>query len=268
MKPITGYRRYGLLLPMLLVTACKKVINVDLRNATPQIVIEGNVTDEPGIYTVYVSKTVGFSADNIFPPVTDAVVTISDSVAHFTEQLREADSGVYITDQIIGLPNHTYYLNVYEGNKVYSATSTMPVRVFLDSISFAENVGFNNKEEINAIANFQDPAGITNYYWFTEVINNRQIPDIFVFEDRLSDGRYIEYPLYNDSSYLNPGDTLLLTMNCVDENTYNYFNTLINVTGGNNFQAVTPANPVTNLSNGALGYFSAHTTQRASIVVY
>jgi Domain of unknown function (DUF4249) len=268
MTQITSYGRYGLLLSVLLVTACKKVINVDLKNATPQIVIEGNVTDAPGVYVVFISKTVDVAADNIFPPVSDAAVTITDSTAHITEQLRQTDSGVYITDQIIGLPNHTYYLNVYEGNTVYSANSTMPERVPLDSITFAENIGFNNKEEINAIANFQDPAGVANYYWFTESVNSRLIPDVFVFEDRLSDGRYIEYPLYNDSAYLHQGDTLQLTMNCVDENTYNYFNTLINVTGGNNFQAVTPANPMTNLSNGALGYFSAHTTQQASIVVY
>lgn len=260
--------RICLLLPVLLVTSCKKTINVDLRNASPQIVIEGNITDAPGVYAVIITKTVDFSADNTYPPVTDAQVTITDSTSHVTDLLTQVDSGVYVTSQIMGFSNHTYYLNVYEGNKVYSANSTMPVRVPLDSISFAENIGFNNKEEINAIVNFQDPAGITNYYWFTEGVNSRLIPNIFVFEDRLSDGRYVEFPLYNDSSYLNPGDTLQLTMNCVDENTYNYFNTLINVTGGNNFQAVTPANPVTNLSNGALGYFSAHTTQRASIMVY
>ena len=260
--------RICLLVLVLLVTSCKKVIDVDLKNATPQIVIEGNVTDAPGAYLVFISKTVDFSADNTYPPVTDAFVTLSDSTAHITDTLTQALPGVYATNQIMGFPKHTYYLSVSEGNKVYTGNSTMPFPVTIDSISFAQNVGFNNKEEINAIANFQDPAGIVNYYWFTEAVNSRQIPNIFVFEDRLSDGRYIEYPLYNDSSYLNPGDTLQLTMNCVDENTYNYFNTLINVTGGNNFQAVTPANPVTNLSNGALGYFSAHTTQRTSIVVY
>jgi hypothetical protein len=260
--------RVCLLLPALLLTSCKKTIDIALRNATPQIVIEGNVTDAPGFYTVLVSKTVDVAADNSYPPVTDAFVTISDSTAHITDTLTQSFPGIYATSRLIGSPNHTYYLNVSEGNKVYLANSTMPRPVTIDSISFAENIGFNNKEEINAIANFKDPAGITNYYWFTEEVNSRQIPNIFVFEDRLSDGRYIEYPLYNDSSYLNPGDTLQLTMNCVDENTYNYFNTLINVTGGNNFQAVTPANPVTNLSNGALGYFSAHTTQRTSIIVY
>jgi hypothetical protein len=260
--------RICLLVLVLLVTSCKKVIDVDLKNTTPQIVIEGNVTDAPGVYTVLISKTVDFSADNTYPPVTDAFATISDSTAHITDTLVQVFPGVYASSQIMGFPNHTYYLSVSEGNKVYTANSTMPFPVSIDSISFAQNVGFNNKEEINAIANFQDPAGITNYYWFTEGVNSRVIPNIFVFEDRLSDGRYIEYPLYNDSSYLNPGDTLHLTMNCVDENTYNYFNTLVNVTGGNNFQAVTPANPATNVSNGALGYFSAHTTQRTSIVVY
>jgi Domain of unknown function (DUF4249) len=268
MKRFTGYRWCVLLLPMLLVMACKKVVNVDLRDAKPQIVIEGNVTDAPGVYAVFITKSVGFSADNIFPPVTDAVVTITDSTAHVTDILRQADSGIYITEHIMGFSNHTYYLNVYEGNQVYAAHSTMPFKVPLDSISFAENIGFNNKEEINAIANFQDPPGLGNYYQIQETVNGRLIPDIFVFEDRLSDGRYVEFPLYNDSSYLNTGDTLLLTMNCVDEDTYNYFNTLINVTGGNNFQAVTPANPVTNLSNGALGYFSAHTTQQVSMLVY
>ncbi len=268
MKKITGYGRCGWLLSMLLVAACKKVIDVDLRNSTPQIVIEGNITDAPGFYTVFISKTVDFSANNNYPPVTDAVVTITDTVAHITDQLYEAVPGVYVTSQIEGFPNHTYYLNVAEGNTVYSAHSTMPDRVPLDSITFAENIGFNNKEEINAVADFQDPAGITNYYSFTETVNSRVIPNIFVFEDRLSDGRYIENPLFNDSAYLNPGDTLQVTMNCVDEQTYNYFNTLINVTGGNNFQAATPANPVTNLTNGALGYFSAHTTQATSILVY
>jgi hypothetical protein len=42
----------------------------------------------------------------------------------------------------------------------------------------------------------------------------------------------------------------------------------MNVAAGNNFQTATPANPITNLSNGALGYFSAHTVQTVNINVY
>jgi hypothetical protein len=116
--------------------------------------------------------------------------------------------------------------------------------------------------------NFQDPVGLGNYYQFTEQVNGRNIPNVFVFEDRLSDGRYIVQPLFNDSAYLQKNDTLVLTMNSVDQNIYNYFFTLANVTGNNNFQTATPANPNTNITGGALGYFSAHTTQKERIVVY
>ena len=259
---------YGFLLTALLASACKKVIDVDLKNVAPQIVIEGNITDAGGAYEVKISKTVDFSADNVFPPVTNAVVTITDSTMNRSEQLQEADSGLYLTNTIIGVPHHTYGLVVDVDGQRYTASSTMPSRVPLDSITFAENVNFNNQLEINAVVNFRDPVGLGNYYMFTEYDNDKLIPDIFVFEDRLSDGRYIQDPLFNDSSYLQKGDTLVLTMDCIDQNIYNYFYTLMNVTGNSNFQSVTPANPVGNLSNGALGYFSAHTTQRAAITVY
>ena len=260
--------KYLLLLTTMLAAACKKVVNVDLRNTTPQIVIEGEVTDAPGDYTVTISKTVDFTASNTYPPVSGATVFISDSNSLYTNQLREVDSGVYMTTDLVGVPKHTYQLKVIIGNQVYTASSTMPVRVPLDSITFAQNIGFNGQQEINAVVNFQDPAGTPNYYQFIEVDNDRLIPDIFVFEDRLSDGRYIEEPLFNDSSYLQRRDNLVLIMNCIDQNIYNYFFTLANISANNNGQSVTPSNPVSNITNGALGYFSAHTTQRGTLQVY
>ena len=182
--------------------------------------------------------------------------------------MQESDPGVYLTHHVVGIHRHTYNLLVIVAGKQYAASSTMPVPVPLDSVTFAENIGLDNKTDVNAVVNFLDPPGVTNYYQFTEVVNSKPIPDIFVFEDRLSDGRYIEYPLYNDSSYLQKGDTLLLTMNGIDQNIYNYYFTLSNVTGNNSFQSTTPANPVTNISNGALGYFSAHTTTAQRVLVY
>jgi hypothetical protein len=250
--------------------ACKKVISVDLNNAAPQLVIEGEVANVRGPFPVRISKSVPFSASNVYPPVTNADVYITDSTNGIVDHLSQAnsDSGVYLARGTVGVAGHTYVLSVTVDGKQYRAVSTMPKAVFLDSVTFALNFDFNNKQEINAVVNFQDPRGLGNYYQFTEKVNGRNIPNVFVFEDRLSDGRYIEQPLFNDSAYLQKNDTLLLTMNCVDKNIYNYFFTLANVTGNNNFQTATPANPSTNITGGALGYFSAHTTQKAEIVVY
>lgn len=248
--------------------ACKKVVQVNLNTTAPQIVIEGEITNVPGPYIVRISKTVNFSADNKYPPVSGATVTITDSTVGHTETLRETDSGTYVTNFLNGIPKHSYFLSVIAEGKRYTAYSTMPATVHLDSVTFSANVGFNNKTQINAIVNFQDPPGLGNYYQFIETLNGKLVPNIFVFEDRLSDGKYIRQPLFNDSSYLQSGDTLGLKMYCVDKNIYNYFFTLIQVTGNNNFQTATPANPNTNISGGALGYFSAHTENEREAVIF
>jgi hypothetical protein len=249
--------------------ACKKVVQVDLHDTSSRIVIEGEVTNQPGTYQVRISRTVNYSDDNNFPPVQGAAVTIMDSINGHSYTLSESSPGIYTTNQFEGIPKHTYLLTVNAEGQQYTASSTMPGTVHFDSVSFAVNTDFNGKKEINAVVNFQDPPGLGNYYQFIEYVNGRLIPNIFVFEDRLSDGRYIEQALYNDSAYLQKADTLLVKMYCVDKRIYDYFFTLAQIVGNNNgFQSASPANPNTNLTGGALGYFSAHTINQETLAVY
>ncbi len=249
--------------------ACKKTVKVNLNNVSPRIVIEGEIINQPGPYEVRVTKTVNFSDDNIFPPVSGAEVRITDTTNGIGYDLAETSPGLYTVNGSIGIPRHTYQLYVKAEGQVYTALSTMPDVVHLDSVTFAINTDFNGKKDLNAVVNFQDPVGVVNYYQFLEYVNGRLIPNNFVFEDRLSDGRYIEQPLYNDSSYLQKGDSLLLRMYCIDKNVYNYFFSLLQVSGNNGgFQSASPDNPVTNLSGGALGYFSAHTVSRVRMEIY
>jgi hypothetical protein len=88
-------------------------------------------------------------------------------------------------------------------------------------------------------------------------VNGRQVDRTFSFNDRLSDGKYFRLRLFNDST-INPGDQVRVEMHCVDNAVWQYFNTL-GQAKGNNSQSITPANPVSNISNNALGYFSAQT---------
>lgn len=253
---------------LLILQACKKVIQVDLKNAASQIVIEGEITNLPEGYRVTITKTVPFSDDNVFPPVTGATVHVKDSSNGINYPFDETEPGIYTMKNFTGVPKHIYNLYVQAEGKSYTASSRMPEVVELDSITFALNTDFNNKKDINAVVNFQDPEGLGNYYQFIEYLNGRLVPNTFVFEDRLSDARYIQQPLFNDSTYLHRGDTLLLKMYCIDKSAYDYFFTFMQVTGNNNFQSATPANPISNISNGALGYFSAHTVTREKVIVY
>ena len=153
----------------LMMTSCTKVIDIDLNSVSPQLVIEGNISDLPGPYTVRLSKTVNFSETNLFPPVSGAIVKISDN-AGSSEILNESSPGLYSTSLIQGTPGRTYTLTVISEEKAYEAISTMPFAVNIDTLTIQEFCnGIQGAATGNIIAEyinvqFYDPLEINNYY--------------------------------------------------------------------------------------------------------
>lgn len=238
--------------------ACSKTVKLPLNTAPSQVVIQGEVTNQSGPYTVAINRSVGFYADNSFPAVSGASVKISDGTV--TDSLTETSPGIYSTHTLQGRSGVTYTLTVGIGDSTYTASSTMPAPVNLDSVTF-ENSSRFKKDQITVQANYQDPPDVKNYYQFVIHINGVQFTkDIYAFDDRLTDGKYITQDLRMDSTYLTYGDNVRVDLNCVDVNVYNYFNQLSqsNGTGAFNTSAA-PGNPTSNISNGAYGIFSAHT---------
>jgi hypothetical protein len=256
------------LLVLITFFSCKKVITVNLNNAPPQIVISGEVTNATGPYEVTINSTVNFTSPNTFPAVTGATVTISD-LTGIEDTLTETSPGGYLTHTYWrGLQGNTYKLNVVTSGRTFTAISTMPYAVNLDSVSFRQFSRGNNKKEIDAVANFQDPGGIGNYYQFVEIVNDTPLNNLFIFQDRLSDGKYISQPLNDDSTNLQIGDHLKFSMFCIDANVYAYLRELRQLQNANHFNEATPANPDSNIMGGALGFFSAHTIQTVSQTVH
>jgi hypothetical protein len=248
--------------------SCQKVVHLNLDTAPPQLVIQGEVTDAPGPYTVTLNRSVSFYSDNHFPAVDGATVTIGDNQG-LTDTLTETSPGNYVTHTLQGTVGNTYTLSVTVQDTTYTATSTMPAKVPLDSLTF-DHSGVRRQNQIIPQANYQDPAGIKNYYQFVLYINGTQFNrEIYALSDRLSDGKYITQSLRMDSSYLHPGDLLRVDMYCIDVNVYNYFSQLSQSSGTGSFNtAAAPANPATNISNGAFGVFSAHTVSSKTVTVH
>ncbi|TDX01714.1 DUF4249 domain-containing protein [Dinghuibacter silviterrae] len=238
--------------------ACQKTVHLNLDTTSPQLVIDGQVTNLAGPYTVKLSTSVDYYANDTFPPVTGATVIIADVNANFADTLTETSPGLYKTHTIQGISGHTYGLAVTSSGNTYTAMSTMPAPVNLDSITFY-NASFGGKnKDIQPIPNFQDPAGVANYYQFVVYDNGKEVQKTFVFSDRLSDGRYIHEPLQTDTSDIHPFDQCRIDMYCIDKNVYNYFYEVTQITESQAGNAA-PGNPTTNITGGALGIFSAHT---------
>lgn len=248
-------------------TACEKIIDVALRQAPSQLTIEANITDQPGPYYVKLSHTIDFQDSNNFPPVRQAVITISDNIGN-EDVLEEVSPGLYQTDSLEGTVGRSYRLIVRTEGKEYSATSTMPEQVELNDITIEEGE-FIGETESEVVVWFQDALGMKNHYRFVAWKNDLPFNRPYVFEDKGYDGKYLRYSFEpdenNEALKIGSQDKVTVEMQGVDKDVYLYFLTLSQLTGEG--PPTAPANPISNISGGALGYFSAHSISRRSIIV-
>ena len=82
--------------------------------------------------------------------------------------------------------------------------------------------------------------------------------------DQLNDGLTIQAFVRADND-INVNDTLQIELDAIDKPLYDYWYTLNSTTLSS--QTAAPANPPSNISNGALGYFSAYAATLSHHVV-
>lgn len=246
-------------------SSCQKVIDLKTASAAPQIVIEGNLTDEYGDQEVVISRSVPFTSTNTFPPVTGATVFFTDSTGH-TYPLPEVAPGTYRITPFFGKHGQTYSLTVTSGGITYTATSTMPQLVKLDSVTAKIN-SFGKSDLRTIVVNYQDPINEVNQYRYVLFINGHEAGTIFADDDNFTNGRYVKRDLFQNGTDIHHNDTATVEMQCIDKNMFKYWFSLEQQQGNGPGGGTAPSNPPSNFNNNALGYFSAHTTQVKSIVV-
>jgi hypothetical protein len=246
--------------------SCQKVIDLNLKSSDIKYVVEGIITNEPGACKVILTQSKPFYENNQFPTVSGATVTIKDNDAEFS--LPETQPGVYQNSSINGTPGHVYQLSVAIDNNVFTATSKMPFPVLLDTL-YISNGPYGQFKF--ATVGYTDPPGVSNNYRFVQYLNGIKDPAIFWQNDEFTDGQFVSTQLdtgvdkKDDPRNIQSGDTVMIEMQCIDSAVYKYWYSL-HFNGGDGGNIATPANPVTNLSGGALGYFSAQTVNRKTVI--
>ena len=256
--------------------SCQKVINIDLNTASPQLVVEANVSDNPGPYFVKLSKTVSLSDITEIPPVTGANVEISDSLGN-SETLVEVKDGIYQASTLQGIPGHKYTLTITADGQTYESVSKMPYPAGSLSlelkkvIEYEHSIGGNpGNPSLHYMVNFEinDPGEYNNYYRFVVYHRNRVISSRRVFDDQFHNGKIIADDfLLRDTVNFYPFDTIRIELQNIDKGTYNFFRTLREGAGGLSFLSASPSNPISNISNNGLGYFSACSVTKGFVVI-
>jgi len=252
---------------ILLLVSCEDVIDIDLDSIEPKLVIEGSINDLDDPCTIKLSKTGDYFEPGIYPIVSDAFVSITDDQGIETV-FEESEPGMYTSDNLEVAELGSYTLQVQSEGEDYMAEGVVPQKVIIDSLSYdIPPMMYEFDEGYMLTCYLQDPAEHRNYYRL--IAYKKGAPESFdgmkyIFNDDFMNGNMIFMPWESEAFF--PQDTVVVELQTLDKSTYEYYLTLNSLAGGM-FGASNPANPETNLSNDALGYFGAYTVSRDTIVI-
>ncbi|WEK34260.1 MAG: DUF4249 family protein [Candidatus Pseudobacter hemicellulosilyticus] len=250
-----------------LLVSCEKTVDLKYKSNQSALIIEGNITNEAGPYTVKITRSIPLREKGSYPTVDNAEVSISDNEGH-SETLTPQGNGVYHTSTIAGVEGRTYTLTVKTDNQTYTAQSTMPQRVPFDSVKI-EPIVFAGETEYNLIPVYTDPIARGNNYRLVLSVNNKLVNQHFVQKDEVKNGvvNTQRLEVNDDDLELKIGDGISIQLQCIDKNVALYYTTLMLIGDSGPGGGTTPNNPPNNISNGALGVFSAHTTETRSTTI-
>jgi len=268
---------------IVLTSGCTEKIDLKLDNTEPRLVVEGIITTDTTIQFVRLSQSGDFFTDKMLPGVTGAKVTLYDGTREFELKETESNNGYYITPfDYHGVPGRNYTLTIKNVDinedgisETYKAESYMNPVTNVDSIKII----YEDSWDFWKVLLFAyEPADVNpNYYMFSLLVNDTlytdQLTEVTIFDDRFIDGEYANgvwvHSFYNnnDDTSLNVGDTVSLRMSCIPEDFYKYIIALQEETRTNiPLFSGPPANLPGNISNGALGYFTAISNSYGSTI--
>lgn len=250
------------------ISSCQKVIDVDLNEANPKFVLEANYTAEDSTVVVLISKTANYFGSESPAKVNSALVTITDHTGASTA-IPFVANGRYELSNYIPLFGTTYTLSISAEGQNFTAQCDMNTPVPLNDITYEYTPGFfGSGDGYITYLNFMDPANTVNHY-IVVISQNGEVldkPNQFILQDDvLTDGNLVERPLFTGELF-ELGDEIELEFRSIDTEIYQYYNELISIAGGGQASAA-PANPTSNWDNEGLGYFSAYSNSRKSVII-
>lgn len=253
---------------VLALSSCEKIIELDTDGIEAKYVIEANLSDETGDCEVTISRTIDIQQPNVYPPVEDAEVTISE-VGGNTVALHELTPGRYTSFDITAEAGKTYHLRIVVDGHEFTATCKVPEKVNLDSVYIDDFTGFGDVRKFSYVI-FQDPPETENWYRFIQYKSGIQNSNIFILSDEFSNGRtintFLAYFDQSDVQRIDAGDTIKIEMQTIAKPVYDFFRSLSqSSTGGT--EVIAPGNPISNIEGGAIGYFNTYISQRKTVIV-
>lgn len=275
---------------LFLLSACEKEITVDLPDAEQKVVVEGHIEPGEAPFVILTRSSPYFdpvdSATLANTIIFGATVIVSDGITTDTMvpalDLTLFPPFYYKAPNMLGAPGRTYSLKVIADGKEFTAVTTLPYPIPLDSVWFevqppSDSLGF-------AYAHLTDPPGYGNAYrWFAKRLgkDDRFIAPIgSSFDDKFIDGKSFDFG-YNRGSkpnsdaaddnneehgYFKKGDTIVIKFCAIDNESFLFYRSYETEVGNNGNPFAAPTSIKTNIKGGGLGIWGGYGTSYDTII--
>lgn len=247
---------------LMLFFGCEELIEVDLNAGDPKVVIVADLSDEGGTQEIRVTRTVNFDEDRSFDPINDAFVILRSGSGQFYA-FEQQQNGRYTHSRLPLEVGETYSLEVIVGDQHYTAQTVVEQYVEIDSLGLTKENIFNESYYFVNLK-FQDPQERPNYYRYTVSLNGAPYVFSSVFSDKFNNGKQVTHQIgAPDDTELKPGDEMRIRRATIAKDVHQYWSEYQATNPG----SAAPGNPSSNISNGALGYFSASSVREYTVIV-
>ncbi|WP_045114405.1 DUF4249 domain-containing protein [Microscilla marina] len=270
-------------------TACEDEINVTLGESTPQLTVEGWVSDQTPLQTIRLTISQDYFDNAAAAGASGATVRVNDdqgNVYNFVES--DLNSGDYLSN-FTGAIGRTYTLYIQYQGEEYQATTQLARVPPIDSIR-VENADDASPGPVNVSSGYRaeffanEIPGAGDYYriktYRNDVLLNKP-GNISVFEDTNVDGlpfilpvRLSINPISEDGEGYALGDKIKVELLSISKEAFLFFEELETQTTNGGLFANPIANVPTNIQNinpasakKAVGFFYASAVSSLEVTV-
>ena len=259
-----------LILASIIFWSCEEPVHLDVSQAEPRVVIEGQVTNVTGHQYVKITRSAGFYDSGKSPRVTNAMVVVKDDAGNEFPFIHnpgnQADSAGYYLPQtpFNGEIGRTYTLQATVDDQLYEATDQLFYVTPIDSLAY--RIDEDEKEDPEVFGKYyevliyaKEPQETKDYYLF-KFFRNDSLKTDFDTDIYYTDDEVLGESIDGVSSpiYFAPGDQARCEIYSISRDAFVFYNdlqSLLNNDGGLFSQP--PSNSRSNVTNGALGFFQA-----------
>ncbi|MFZ0596729.1 MAG: DUF4249 domain-containing protein [Flavobacterium sp.] len=245
---------------VLLFSSCSNIVELDLQEGDPKIIIDAEIIWEKGTdgsqQSIKITRMAPYYNAEV-PKVSGAQVRVENSNGNvFT--FNESEPGLYVCTNFVPEINMDYKLFVQVDGQSLTATEKLISVPPIDKIEQELMPDITGPDYIVVSFYYKDPADQVNYYLTDYKSDLSPFPEYGSSSDEFVNGNEINQK-FGDTD-LKPGKIMEITHRGISKNFYNYINLILEAASANPFGAV-PGNirgnivNTTDANNFALGYF-------------